>query len=477
MSYSKLAIKGIFWSLVQVASERTTQTVVFLVAAAVLGPREFGIAALATSPAIIMMTTLQSGSQVIVQRAEADQDFGNSAFLLFSGLGLIGALLISILAGILHTLPDATTIAKLMAPTAIVPLVVGFAVIFEGMLMRAFAYKLLAIRRTVGQIAAGSLCCALALSGFGAWSIVAQVILAPLVASAISIVTAGWRPTKISGVRSSKEILHFSSIILGMSAVTQVNIRSADVIVGAIAGPAATGVFRLSRTAFDLAASLFLNPINGILLPIFSRMVDDRSRTVEAMWQVCRVTCILATIPMVAAPLIGPYLSHLVLHDKWPHLVETVSVLLIALPVMALTTPLQVFLVASGSPLTALKNNIVQAVANIVMVAVGAYFGIVWAALMFTVRCALGMVGLLITLQRREPALRMRDALFALVPAALGLVVVTLALISVKMLNIDMRALAAAFWTGCFGFFGYLLAIFLIFPDRIKQLRTAIRRK
>jgi O-antigen/teichoic acid export membrane protein len=97
-----------------------------------------------------------------------------------------------------------------------------------------------------------------------------------------------------------KELTRFSGALLGFSAMNQINIRSVDVI-GLHRRPTATGVFRLARTVLDLAVSLFLNPINNTLLPIFSRMVGDRQRTMEAMWRACGITSLVASVPFVAS--------------------------------------------------------------------------------------------------------------------------------------------------------------------------------
>jgi O-antigen/teichoic acid export membrane protein len=195
MSYSKLAMKGAIWSLLQVLAERFTQTVVMLTAALFLGPHEFGVAAMATAPAIVTAATLQSGNQLVIQRDEATPAFLDTAFSLFLWLGVLAAVAIAALAFVFRMMPGYDAVYLMILPTALAPLAAGVGVVAEGLLERSFNYRVLAVRKTVGQAIAGVACCTLAVLGFGAWSIVVQVTVAPVISTAISIAARAGGPS------------------------------------------------------------------------------------------------------------------------------------------------------------------------------------------------------------------------------------------------------------------------------------------
>ncbi|SEH27962.1 oligosaccharide flippase family protein [Rhizobium sp. NFR12] len=470
MSYLKLAIKGTSWSLAQVLVERLTQTVVFLIAAALLGPHEFGVAALSTAPAVIMASTLQSGSQIIIQRRLLEDEFINSVFGLFLLLGLCGSALLLIASALLGHWETFSGLSAMVAVTSIAPLVAAFAVVPEGLLARDFAYKVLAVRKSAGLLVGGIVCCSLAFSGFGAWSIVAQVVIAPVIAAIISIAVAGWKPTALPALNAMRSAMRFSFSIIGMSAVTQINIRSADLVVGLVATPTATGVFRLSRTVLDLATSLFLNPINNVLLPIFSRMAGDRKRMTSTMWRSCGVTSLIASIPFVASAFSAPIIALTIFGEKWPQLPETITLMLLSLPFIAVIVPLQTFLVATGHPGFAFRNNLYQAIANISMIAVGAYFGIFWAAAMFSLRCCLGTVALLFTVEKTFGDIAASDGMKTMLPAvlAVGVIGMLAVVLSTFQLDLQDRRVAVAFTLTACGMYAVLSAF--AFHDRIKAI-------
>lgn len=477
MSYSKLAMKGAIWSLLQVLAERFTQTVVMLTAALFLGPHEFGVAAMATAPAIVTAATLQSGNQLVIQREDATPGFLDTAFSLFLWLGGLAAIAIAALACVFRMMPGYDAVYLMILPTALAPLAAGVGVVAEGLLERSFNYRVLAVRKTVGQAIAGVACCALAVLGFGAWSIVVQVTVAPVISTAISIAASGWRPQRLAGFAAMKELTRFSGALLGFSAMNQINIRSVDVIVGFIAGPTATGVFRLARTVLDLAVSLFLNPINNTLLPIFSRMVEDRQRTVEAMWRACGITSLVASVPFVASAFAGPYVAELVFKDKWPHLAQMITILLISLPLIAVVVPMQTYLVAIGRPKLAFFNNVIQTTMNIAFIWVGAYFGVLAAGTAFVMRCFLGGGILIYVITRLVPEIRVaRDVIMSL-PTALGLAVVAVVSSLVWAAGLDLNHLGPALSATMLALLLYGGMALAFFRDRLITVFTAIKSK
>ncbi|WP_191323967.1 oligosaccharide flippase family protein [Novosphingobium pokkalii] len=470
-------MKGAIWSLLQVLAERFTQTVVMLTAALFLGPHEFGVAAMATAPAIVTAATLQSGNQLVIQRDEATPAFLDTAFSLFLWLGVLAAVAIAALAFVFRMMPGYDAVYLMILPTALAPLAAGVGVVAEGLLERSFNYRVLAVRKTVGQAIAGVACCTLAVLGFGAWSIVVQVTVAPVISTAISIAASGWRPQRLAGFDAMKELTRFSGALLGFSAMNQINIRSVDVIVGFIAGPTATGVFRLARTVLDLAVSLFLNPINNTLLPIFSRMVEDRQRTVEAMWRACGITSLVASVPFVASAFAGPYVAELVFKDKWPHLAQMITILLISLPLIAVVVPMQTYLVAIGRPKLAFFNNVIQTTMNIAFIWVGAYFGVLAAGTAFVIRCFLGGGILIYVITRLVPEIRVaRDVVMSL-PTVLGLAVVAVVSSLVWAANLDLNHLGPALSATMLALLLYGGMALAFFRDRLITVFAAIKSK
>ncbi len=478
MSYSKLAVRGALWSLLQVLAERLTQTVVMLTAALFLGPHDFGVAAMATAPALIAASTLQTGNQLIVQRDEATQHFLDTAFWLFLLLGAACAVFVVGLALVFRAMPGYETVWLMILPTALAQLLAAVGVVPEGLLMRTFAYRVLAIRKTVGQAIAGVACCGLAVYGFGAWSIVVQVTVAPIISTAISLIAAKWRPRGVATFREMGSLTRFSGALLGWSMLNQVNVRSVDLVVGLIAGPTATGVFRLARTVLDLATSLFMNPINGILLPIFSRMVGDRERTLEAMWQACGVASVIAPVSFLGSAFASPFVSAVIFSNKWPHLSETVTLFLLSLPSVAVMVPVQTYLVASGRPKLPFFNNLYQTVANVIMVALGAWFGIIWAAGMFSLRCLLGAAALLVVLKRVSPDIRMTNQAAATTVPLLVAVGIAVALHGVVwMLHLDLAKLVPALIMTTVAMLIYAGVSLVMFRAWIDFVIRAIRKR
>lgn len=477
MSYSKLAIRGAIWSLLQVLAERFTQTVVMLTAALFLGPHEFGVAAMATAPAIVTAATLQSGNQLVIQREDATPAFLDTAFSLFLWLGVLAAIAIAALAFVFRMIPGYDAVYLMILPTALAPLAAGVGVVAEGLLERSFRYRVLAVRKTVGQALAGAACCTLAVLGFGAWSIVVQVAVAPVISTAISIMAAGWRPQRLARFAAMKELTHFSGALLGYSAMNQVNIRSVDLIIGFVAGPTATGVFRLARTVLDLAVSLFLNPINNTLLPIFSRMAGDRPRMIEAMWRACSMTSLVASVPFIGSAFAGPYVAAIVFKSNWPNLAQMITILLVSLPSIAVVVPMQTFLVAIGRPKLAFLSNVLQTVMNIAFIWIGAQFGLVAAGVAFVLRCYMSAGVQIYGMKRLMPEIRVARDVVTSLPTVLGLAIVGSIGSGVWAYKLDLAKFWPAITTTTVALLIYSFTIWVLLRDRLLTVVHAIKSR
>jgi O-antigen/teichoic acid export membrane protein len=253
-------------------------------------------------------------------------------------------------------MPGYDAVYLMILPTALAPLAAGVGVVAEGLLERSFNYRVLAVRKTVGQAIAGVACCTLAVLGFGAWSIVVQVTVAPVISTAISIAASGWRPQRLAGFDAMKELTRFSGALLGFSAMNQINIRSVDVIGLRRPTPRACSAWRApcwiwrsacsstrSTTRCCRSSRAWWGAGSGRWRPCGAPVASP------AWWRRCRSS---------PRPFRG--LAELVFKDKWPHLALLVTILLSSLPLIAVVVPIRAFLVAIGRPKMAFINNVIR---------------------------------------------------------------------------------------------------------------------
>ena len=123
---------GVMWSLFQIVSERLVQTAVFLIAARLLGPSEFGLAALVVAPTAIATHVVRGVVQALVQKPAPTRSFLSACFWFALAVSLaMSAVLVGIAPIVASTL-DAPEYVPLMLVCAVAPIAAAIGVVSEG---------------------------------------------------------------------------------------------------------------------------------------------------------------------------------------------------------------------------------------------------------------------------------------------------------------------------------------------------------
>ena len=98
MSFARAALSGSAWSLGQMVVERGLQAALFFIVAKLLGPTEFGIAAISISLPMVFVATMAGVLQIVIQRRTLTDGFLLSTFWLALAIGSVFTLVSLLLA-------------------------------------------------------------------------------------------------------------------------------------------------------------------------------------------------------------------------------------------------------------------------------------------------------------------------------------------------------------------------------------------
>jgi O-antigen/teichoic acid export membrane protein len=385
--------------MAQTLAERAMQTAVFFWVAKLIGPGAFGVAAIAIAPTAIFVTIINGARFSVIQRADMTASFLASSF----GFSLVCGLVLSLatvgLAPLLAAMYHDFDMRNMILLTAIVPVVASLGVVSEGLLIRRFEFRTLAVRRILGVAIASIGCVWAAVHGAGPWSMVVQSVLSTSVMSLAALATGRWRPSLRGSWIDLRATARFSLSVCSANALTQANIRLSEVIVGYFAGPVAAGIFRLGRTLIDLVMSLAMDPFFNVLLPYFSRSDGESEEAWKRLAQVVMLSVMAFSVVGFAVAVFAPLVPALILGAQWKAVAPVLAMLAVSLPTMGLINPVQIYAVSRGNPGYNLRINLLQVGLNLLMVAVGGkLFDALGSAAGFSARAILvyGIVYLLV---------------------------------------------------------------------------------
>ncbi len=291
-------------------TEQIVNLAVFTILARLLGAEAFGLVAMAIAFVILCeFLVRESVSEYLIAAHAPGPGDLNAVFWLLVALGAGLSVLLALLAQPIaraYGQPEVAPLIWWLSPTIlmIAPTAVPVAV-----LRRSMRFEILSIRAVAGYLAGGIVGVAMALSGFGVWSLVGQRLAQIGVDSALAWFGAHWLPRLDTRGADLRRILNFGGQVLGLRAAELALVQTPIVVTGALLGPAAAGYYALAWRLVETLSHLVITPIRTAAQPAFAAMRRDGARPGDMLVDTLRLAT-LALYPaffglaLVAEPLL-----------------------------------------------------------------------------------------------------------------------------------------------------------------------------
>jgi O-antigen/teichoic acid export membrane protein len=404
----RTVVSGFGWKLLSQVTDQAARTIVALVLARLLSPRDFGLAGMAfvfTGIAFIF-TDLSLGA-ALVQRKEIDERDRSTVFWTTSAFGLLCTIV-----GILAS----GSIARLFSEPAVKPLFMVISVTFvlialsatqASLLTRDLAFRSLELREIVATLTSAVVAIALAASGFGVWAIIAQAVTMSSTSLIMLWSLSSWRPKFVFSFHSLRTLGGFGLKMFGSRLFGWVNLNADNLLVGKFLGPSSLGVYSVAYNVMLAPLSRITMPMGQVLFPALSQMQDDVPRVARGWLQTTKICAAVAVPAFLGMIIVAPDLVPVVLGSRWHETVPVLQLLCVA----GLATFLQPIdgslLQARGRAGTVLRFTAFSSVLNLTAFAVGLRWGIIGVAGCFAVsRTLLMPVNVLLACQSVGVSLR-----------------------------------------------------------------------
>lgn len=279
------------------------------VLAALLGPRAFGVIAMAlVFINFVEMLQQQGLMPAIVSRKVLTDRHADTAFWLVTAVGLactLAAILLAPWWADLNGLPELAPVIRVLALT--VPLT-STVVIHEALLRRELAFKKLTVRTWVSLVAGGIAGVLGAVLGLGVWALVLQQVVTSVVVVIVLWTVSPWRPRLRVDRVAARELWSYSARAASSSLGLFIGGRIDILLTGLFFGPIVVGLYRLAQRLTSTAVDVTARGMQAVALPGLSGVQDDTSVFASRLLRMQRITSMLA-LPLlgllagVAAPL------------------------------------------------------------------------------------------------------------------------------------------------------------------------------
>lgn len=365
------------WAGVSSAGNQILSFVVFVVVARLVTPQEFGIVALAVLLLDLSLILSVAGLvDAVIQRPELDEEAADTAFWANLGLGALFGLLALLLAApvaALFATPELEHVVNLLAISFIIT---GAGTIHTARLMRNFGFRALALRNLVTGLLSGAVGIGVALGGGGADALIAQRLVAAACTTIIGWWALRWVPRLRFSPRAFRELMRYGARTTGAQLVLQLNTRLLELIAGLFIGPVAVGILRIAHRATDTLTQLTIMPFQQTALPVLARAQGDRASSQAAYLGLSRLSAFIVLPAFAGTFSIAPIAVSFVFGAQWAEAGPLMQLVCLFVVSLLFSTLLPPAVGAAGHPGDMLIWSVVQLLLGLVLLTIGAQFGL-----------------------------------------------------------------------------------------------------
>ena len=271
--------KNLIWDLAGKTGIYLVVILVSLVLTRVLEPREFGIAGIAMVLIFFSSLFLDLGfNRALIQQKEVNEVIYSSVFWLNILLAAFFALLFFLLSGpvsVFFNYPELSPVLKVLA----IPVIFnGLSVLPSAILTRQMKFRQLSFTGIISAIISGAAGIALAINGYGVWSLVIQYVIASFVAAVLYFYFAKWRPLfKIKPNFSViKPLWIYGSRLFFSSLLNNLVTRLDIFIIGKYFNVNTLGFYTRAQSIDNLIRTISSSSITSVFFTAAARLQDER---------------------------------------------------------------------------------------------------------------------------------------------------------------------------------------------------------
>lgn len=351
------------------------------VVARILGPTEYGLLAMVTAFTGLAGVLVDLGlSQATVQREQLTQQQVSTLFWINMGSALAAATLLCLGAPLISWFYGDQRLTPVTIALSGCFLLSGATAQHSALLRRAMRFGTVATLNVVGRAASVVTTIAMAMCGFGHWSLVVGQLVEPLCIALGSWMTIRWLPSRPSRAAGLRTMLQFGAHLSGATAVNYLA-RSADTaLVGWAAGPVQLGLYSRAYQLLTMPTAQINAPMTAVALPALSRLQGDPIRY-RNFYRRGVALLVSAGMPLCAFLFVdADVLIALVLGERWTDAAPIFRILAPAAFISTFNVATEWVYISLGRTDRLLVWGTISAAVRIACYAVGASWGAIGVA-------------------------------------------------------------------------------------------------
>jgi teichuronic acid exporter len=311
-------LQALSWSFLEAVGVQCVRFLFGIVLARILYPEQFGLIGMLMIFMAVAETVSECGYGVaLIQKKEVTQTDLCSIFYfnIVVALSLTGALYLA--APWISAFYNEPILTSLMRAMSLVITINSFSTIHFSIVHRQLSFKTLAIIGLINAAVSGIIGVALALYGFGVWSLIAQQISYAVTRTILLWMMISWRPSRIFSFESLRQMYGFGSRMMASGLLEQIFSNIYLVVIGKLFSATDLGYFTRAKTFQEIPTNTLSGLVGRVTFPVFSKIQDDPARLKRGMKKGLTILALVNIPVMIGLAIIAKPLVLVLITEKW----------------------------------------------------------------------------------------------------------------------------------------------------------------
>ncbi|WP_423998834.1 lipopolysaccharide biosynthesis protein [Maribacter sp. IgM3_T14_3] len=382
MELGNKIFKGALWSAIEKLSVQLISFALGIVLARLLTPAEYGTFGLLIVFITISQVFIDSGfSQALIQTKERTQNDISTVLSFNIIVAIICYIILFFTAPLLaefYVIPELKNLLRVLAISLILN---SLFTVPSTLLTIEMNFRQIAKITFVSTLISGILAISAAYIGWGAWSLVVQVLVKGVVSTILFWLTIDKFPKLNFHQKSFKKLFSFGSRLLISNLLANILSNLNAILIGKYIGTKQLGFYTRGTQFTDMAYSVINSSINSVLLPSLSTVQSD----IEVLVSYCRTLLkmtALITIPIfLCLAIYAEPLIILLLSKKWAMAIPIMQIFCIARLITIMTGISSNMLYVIGRTDLSLKQEYFKIAVRVILLLIALPYGIYYIAL------------------------------------------------------------------------------------------------
>ncbi len=382
----RVATRGIAWNIVATGAKQILTFLIGVIMARLLSPHEFGLIGMAIVFVGFLNLFVDQGlGSAIIQRQDLTDSHLDSIFWLNAGVGAALTGVLYLFSGPIAGFYREPILKPLMILISVNFFIGSLGVVQSALIDKQVAFKKHAIINTVSSIGSGLVGIALALQGYGVWSLAWQSVVMTVSNVIVMWVVSPWRPKFHFSWTHIKDVLGFSANLLGFNLLNYWVRNFDNLLIGRFISSSALGLYSKAYQLMMLPVTQVSWVLSRVMFPVLSSIQNDTA-LIKSIYLRSVQAIALITFPlMIGLLVVSESFVLVVFGPKWIELVPILRIFCLAGLHESVNTTVGWLYQSRGRTDLQFKWGLVEAAVVVLSFIIGLRWGVIGIAWSFVI--------------------------------------------------------------------------------------------